>query len=71
VCLSNGTHGFPRLQADLIKAGRQHSRKRVARLMREDGVYGKTQRGPSRPRSPTRTLPQRPDLINRGFARMQ
>ena len=41
---SNGTYGSPRVHADLIEAGLQHGRKRVARLMREAGVYGKTRR---------------------------
>jgi transposase InsO family protein len=64
---SKGTYGSPRVHADLVEAGLKHSRKRVARLMREAGIYGKTRR-----RWVTTTVadpdaPSRPDLIRRDF----
>ena len=35
---SNGRYGAPRVHAELRRRGRRHSRKRVARLMREAGI---------------------------------
>ena len=64
---SNGTYGSPRVHADLVEAGHQHSRKRVARLMREAGVYGKTRRRPVKTTVPDPNAAQRPDLIERDF----
>jgi transposase InsO family protein len=64
---SNGTYGAPRIHAELTSAGLRHSRKRVARLMRADGVRGKSPR-----RWRTTTIPdpnagRRPDLVGRDF----
>jgi transposase InsO family protein len=64
---SSGTYGSPRVHADLIEAGHQHGRKRVARLMREAGVYGKTRRRTVKTTIPDPNAAQRPDLINRDF----
>lgn len=41
---SNGTYGAPRIHAELAEAGVRHGRKRIARLMRGDGVRGKSPR---------------------------
>jgi transposase InsO family protein len=65
---SNGTYGAPRVHAELAAAGRRHSRKRIARLMRTAGLAGKT---PTRWRTttvpdPVAALPD--DLIRREFA---
>ena len=65
---SRGTYGSPRVHTDLAEAGHQHGRKRVARLMREAGIYGKTRR-----RWVTTTVADpeatsRPDLIRRDFS---
>jgi hypothetical protein len=65
---SNGTYGAPRVHAELTASGRRCSRKRVARLMRQAGLAGKT---PKRWRTttvpdPAATLPE--DLIGRDFA---
>jgi transposase InsO family protein len=65
---SNGTYGAPRVHAELAAAGRRHSRKRIARLMRGAGLAGKT---PKRWRTttvpdPAAALPD--DLIGREFA---
>jgi transposase InsO family protein len=64
---SGGTYGAPRVQAELRDQGRRHSRKRIARLMRQAGRRGRT---PKRWR--TTTIPDpaasaRPDLIRRDF----
>ena len=37
-----GRYGVPRIQAELAATGRRHSAKRVARLMGDLGLYGKT-----------------------------
>jgi transposase InsO family protein len=65
---SKGTYGAPRVHAELAAAGWRCSRKRVARLMRQAGLAGKT---PKRWRTttvpdPAATLPA--DLICRDFA---
>jgi transposase InsO family protein len=39
---SQGRYGAPRVHAELRRRGRRHSRKRVARLMRQAGIAGKT-----------------------------
>jgi transposase InsO family protein len=39
---SKGRYGAPRVHADLARRGRRHSRKRVARLMRQAGIAGRT-----------------------------
>lgn len=55
---SRGTYGRPRLCAALRRAGRRHSPKRIARLMRALGLRG-VQRGGFRPQTtdsrPTRS----------------
>jgi transposase InsO family protein len=64
---SGGTYGAPRVHAELRDQGRRHSRKRIARLMRQAGRRG---RAPKRWR--TTTIPDpaasvRPDLVGRDF----
>ncbi|MFI0797154.1 IS3 family transposase [Micromonospora rubida] len=64
---SAGTYGAPRVHAELAAQGRRHSRKRVARLMRDAGLCGRT---PKRWR--TTTVPDlaatlSADLIRRDF----
>ncbi|ROP41827.1 IS3 family transposase [Saccharothrix texasensis] len=65
---SRGTYGAPRVHAELRARGHRHSRKRVARLLRETGRAG---RAPKRWRTttvpdPTATIPA--DLIRRDFS---
>jgi transposase InsO family protein len=65
---SRGTYGAPRVQAELQDHGDRHSRKRVARLLREQGLAG---RSPKRWRTtttpdPAASLPD--DLIRRDFS---
>jgi transposase InsO family protein len=65
--VSNGTYGAPRIHADLTDTGLRHGRKRVARLMRENGLAGKS---PRRWRTTTIADPdagRRPDLVGRDF----
>ncbi|WP_439380703.1 IS3 family transposase [Amycolatopsis lexingtonensis] len=65
---SRGTYGAPRVHAELRAQGHRHSRKRIARLMRQAGRAG---RAPKRWRTTTvadPAAPARPDLIARDFA---
>jgi transposase InsO family protein len=64
---SGGTYGAPRVHAELRAQGRRHSRKRIARLMRQAGCRG---RAPKRWRTttvpdPAATTPA--DLLRRDF----
>ncbi|MFC5096839.1 IS3 family transposase [Amycolatopsis plumensis] len=64
---SRGTYGAPRIHAELHAQGHRHSRKRIARLMRQAGLAG---RAPKRWRTTTvadPAAPGRPDLITRDF----
>lgn len=64
---SAGTYGAPRVHAELRAQGHRHSRKRVARLMRDADLRART---PKRWRTTTIAdpcAPTRPDLIARDF----
>jgi transposase InsO family protein len=66
--VSKGTYGAPRVRAELQAQGDRHSRKRVARLMRQEGLAG---RAPKRWRTttvpdPAASVPA--DLIARDFS---
>jgi len=41
---SRATYGSPRIQRQLRQAGRDHSRRRIHRLMRQLGIYGRQKR---------------------------
>lgn len=65
---SRGTYGAPRVQAELAAQGDRHSRKRIARLLRQAGLSGQAPR-----RWRTTTVPDPdavspPDLIARDFS---
>jgi putative transposase len=65
---SRGIYGYPRVHAELKALGVRCSRKRVARLMRKDGLQG-CRRGRRR-KSTTRQDPlamPAPDLVERNF----
>ena len=66
--LSKETYGYPRVHAELRALGVRCNRKRVARLMRKDGLRG-CMRGPRRKHT-TRQDPlaiPAPDLVGRNF----
>jgi putative transposase len=65
---SKGTYGAPRIHAKLPTQGWQVGRKRVARLMRADGLQGVSRRkGPRTTRRQPGARPA-PDLVNRNFS---
>lgn len=66
---SDGTYGAPRVHEELQGQGHRVGRKRVARLMRTDGLVGTPQphRGPRTTES-THNFPVAPNLLARRFA---
>ena len=66
---SRQTYGAPRVHADLRGRGERHSRKRIARLMREAGPIGASHRhgGPITTRRDKDARPA-PDLVDRDFS---
>ena len=67
---SRGTYGSPRVHAVLRARGRRVGRKRVARVMRDDGLVGvhRRRRATPVPRLPTRAAVTAPDLVRRRFS---
>jgi putative transposase len=65
---SRQTYGVPRVHAELREQGERHSRKRIARLMREAGLIGASHRrgGPVTTRRDQEVRPA-PDLVDRNF----
>jgi putative transposase len=64
---SRGTYGVPRVHAELRYDGTRCSRKRVARLMRADGLAGVHRRRAVRTTVRDRDAAPAPDLVNRSF----
>ena len=60
---SGGTYGSPRVHAELGDQGIRLGRKRVARLMRADGLAGVTPKRWVTTTTPDPDTPARPDLI--------
>ena len=62
-------YGSPRIRAELHREGRRHSRRRVARLMREMGLSARRgRRRPPRTTDSRHDLPVAPNLLDRHFA---
>lgn len=68
---SRGIYGAPRVHMELRRRGFRTSRKRVARIMRDNGWSGTTRGCAGRPEGPPRAAaPQAgaaPDLVGRDF----
>jgi putative transposase len=65
---SDGSSGAPRLLEDVREAGHRVEQKRVAHLMRDEGIQGvSSRRGPARPRRGIPEAPPAPDLVKRAF----
>ena len=66
---SRGTYGAPRIQADLVDDGIRCGRKRVARLMRAEGLAGVHRRRFVRTTQRDPAASPAPDLVGRCFER--
>jgi putative transposase len=67
-----GIYGAPRIHAELALAhGIRVGRKRVARLMRERGIFGAGRRGGPRTTTRDPARESAPDLVDRSFARAE
>ena len=65
---SKGRYGAPRIHAQLRRRGHRHGRKRVARLMRAAGLWGRRPRRSKRTTIPDPAATARADLVRRDFA---
>ena len=65
--LGRGTYGSPRVHAELQAKGAQVSKKRVARLMREDGLRARQKRRFRRTTDSNHTDPIAPNVLQRDF----
>jgi putative transposase len=67
-----GIYGAPRIHAELrLGHGICVGRKRVARLMRERGIFGAGRRGGPRTTTRDSVRPSAPDLVDRSFVRAE
>lgn len=64
---SDGTYGVPRIHADLRRRGVRVSRRRVSRLMRQQGLEGVSRRKRRRTTVRDERKPKAPDLVGRDF----
>ena len=65
---SRRTYGSPRVHEELKAQGRQHGEKRVARLMREEGLRAKTSRRFQTTTDSNHAYPIAPNTLDRQFA---
>jgi transposase InsO family protein len=65
---SKGRYGAPRIHAELRRNGHRHSRKRIARLMRQHGLRGRTPKRWKKTTIPDPAATARADAIRRDFA---
>jgi putative transposase len=63
-----GVYGSPRVQAELKSKGMRHGRKRVARLMRENGIRAKQKRKYQATTDSKHFYPVAANLLQRDFA---
>jgi putative transposase len=64
---SNGEYGSPKIHGELRRRGTRCGRKRVARLMRKDGLKAKTMRKFKATTNSKHTLPVAENLLDRDF----
>jgi transposase InsO family protein len=64
---SKRRYGSPRIHEDLKAAGEQVSRKRIARLMKEEGILARRRRRFVRTTDSKHNLPVAPNLLEREF----
>jgi transposase InsO family protein len=64
---SKGRYGAPRVHAELRRNGKRHGKKRVARLMRQAGLRGRTPKRWKKTTIPDPAAAGRADLIRRDF----
>ena len=65
--LGRGTYGSPRVHAELLSKGMHVGEKRVARLMREDGIVVRQKRRFRRTTDSNHTDPIAPNVLKRDF----
>jgi transposase InsO family protein len=65
---SRGTYGSPRVQEELKAQGQRHGRKRIARIMRRQGIRAKTVRRFRRTTDSNHAHPIAPNTLARQFA---
>lgn len=65
--LGRRVYGSPRVHRELLAQGERISRKRVIRLMRQQGLRGKTRRRFVRTTDSQHALPVAPNLLDRNF----
>ena len=65
--LSNGTYGSPRMTRELQDAGLVVGRRRIARLMRDNGLRARQKRRFKRPTDSHHAWPVAPNLLDQDF----
>jgi len=65
---SNGEYGSPKIHQELRRRGKRCGRKRVARLMRKDGLKAKTVRKFKATTNSNHSLPVAANLLDRDFS---